>query len=165
MATEFEYLWKRRHDALYTVRMNRMYYRKREKFFEVCDRSIKAFSIIASSAALYRATNADSMSAILLGVVALNAVSLVFGLAERALRSSKLATDYAAIEASIASAGERAFTEADVTKWDADMSALGAHDPAGLRTLLLMVQNELDASMGKPVDHIPLLRRMTAHIA
>lgn len=160
-----DYLWARRHEVLYQVRLSALYHRKRERFLSFWDRAITAIAIIGGSAAFGGVGGPDLARYAAAGIAITSTFGLVFALAERARLHSEMARQFINLEARIRRQGERTFTEEQVADWRAEVTELEASEPPALGALVLACQNELAQAAGE-AGHIRRLswwRRLTMH--
>ncbi|MFA6312647.1 MAG: hypothetical protein WC681_14285 [Sterolibacterium sp.] len=163
---DFSYLWDKRHETLYRVELSILYHKKRERFFEVCDKLAKAIAVIGGSAAFAQLGGAEVMAYVGAGIVATSTLSLVFGLSDRSRRHAELAMNFRQIEAEIVARGERDFTETEVSVWASKVRMLESSEPAALGALVTICQNELAIAQGQPnkIVTVPLMHRALAHL-
>jgi hypothetical protein len=144
------YLWKKRHAVLYHAELSSLYHRKRERFFALFDRGSKAFALIAGTAAfssLLETAEAKSYAGLVVALVTIP--GLVFGWADKARLHSDLAQKFTQIQAEIAQAGERDFTEQQLNEWSAKLRLIEATEPPALSALVKHCQNQLAAASGE----------------
>lgn len=162
-----EYLWTKRHDALYRAELSTLYHRRRERFFDTSDKIAKAVAVLGGAASLSTLIGADSIKWAAAMITVTSTISLVFGLSERARRHAELASSFKRLESKILSSGERDFTEADVNCWLSEVRSLEATEPAALSALVTDCQNRMARAVGQidAVRELSLFRRLTMHIA
>lgn len=166
MTDEAEYLWELRHRTLYRAELSKLYHRKREKFFDAADRLGKFVTVVAGAAAVATLVG-NEWRAVLAAIASLaGALSLVFGISERARRHSELANQHGMVVAEIIAAGERDFTEDDLKRWGTKLAQIEAGEPRTLAALTRQCQNDLAIAMDKPDSFFPLklYERMFLHI-
>jgi len=163
---ELDYLWHKRHDVLYRIELSILYHRKRERFFEVCDKVSKAVAVIGGSAAISRIGGQDAMAYLAAAIVVTSTLALVFGLSDRSRRHAELAANFRHLEAEIISKGERDFTESDVSLWASKERMLESTEPPALGSLVKICQNELAVAQGQAnkVVNVSWWRRAVAHV-
>lgn len=151
-----QYLWKLRHDTLYRAELSKLYHRKREKFFDAADRLGKFVTVVAGAAAVATLVG-DQWRAVLAAIASLaGALSLVFGISERARRHADLASQHGQLIADIVGVGERDFTEDDIKRWCAKLALIEAGEPKTLSALTRQCQNELAVARDQPDMVFPL---------
>lgn len=157
------YRWGKRHEVLYDVELSTIYHRRRERFFDGCDKVVKACAVLGGSAALTTVFGQETVS-IAVAIVTIPAtLSLVFGLSERACRHSFFARDYKALQADIVRRGEYDFGDEDLNAWRARILSLESSEPRQLTALVTLCQNEI-ARRTKAEEHpLPLHQRLLAH--
>jgi hypothetical protein len=151
-----QYLWKRRHSIVYRARLSSLYHRRRERFFELCDRWIKAIAVIGGASTMAKVLDQDAL--VLTGAIITvsSAIGLVFGLSERARRHAELAADFKKLEAAIVAAGETTFTEAQLAEWESQAVMLESKEPQTLGALVVICQNEIATAENHPDTIVPL---------
>jgi hypothetical protein len=149
---ESDYLWGRRHAALYRVELSALYHQKRERFFDFCDRGAKVVSIVGGSAALYKLSDNEVVAIAAAAITVVSALSLVLGFGEKARRHSELARNFKQVQAEMLRIGERDYDEDHLRDWEARIALLEASEPASLGVLVRICQNELASVKpdGKP---------------
>ncbi len=158
-----QHQWKRRSDLMYQTELSSLYHRKRERFFDLCDRFAKAVAIIGGSAAISRVADGPVLMVIAALIAATSAFSLVFSFSERARKHSELAREFCELGAKIAREGETDFSEKHLAEWDAAIRMLEAAEPATLGALVLLCQNQLAGSrMGATTYPLVWFKRFTA---
>jgi hypothetical protein len=163
---ENDYLWKRRHDALYRAELSAMYHRKREWFYARLDSVAKAIAIIGGSAALANLGGAELVKWTAAIITVTSTLSLVFDLSGKARLHGDLASRFINLLAQIHERGERSFGEDDVTRWIVTLCEAETAEPLTLSTLVILCQNQLAQAAGQldKVIHLPWWRRITAHL-
>lgn len=159
--------WGRRHRILRRIETSVCYHRKRERFFEISDRVVKAIALFGGSSAFVNLVGADKQLAfatIATAVIALGAaIALVFGFAERGKRHGDLARNFLELEAQIVGKGEHDFNDADLDAWEARTRTLELSEPAGLNALVVICQNEVQSAAGHKPVALPRMHRLLAH--
>jgi hypothetical protein len=163
---EFDELWKRRHRVLYRIELSVLYHRKRERFLDTVDRLIKTVALIGGSAAIAKASDADTVVKVGVAVALTSAASLVFAFSERARRHAEFARSFGELAANLLQKGEHNFAEEDLDDMDAKVRHLESTEPATLGALVVICQNELAVAQDHPeyVRPLPLHQRMLAHL-
>lgn len=158
-----DYLWGARHALIYRIELSTLYHHKRERFFEMLDKGGKAVSVLGGSAALANLASRPTLLAIGVAITATSTLSLVAGLSDRSKRHAELARNFRNLEAEVIAAGERDFTEAQLSSWAAKERSLEASEPPALSVLIVVCQNELAAAAGSrgKVVPLPFLKRLT----
>lgn len=160
---EADYLWSTRADLLFRVRLSTLYHQKRERFFELLDKCVKAVSVIGGSAALSRLTTPNVLLAIAATITATSTLALVFSFSERSKRHAELARTFRNLEGEIVAAGERDYKESDLSEWTAKERSLESSEPPALGMLVVACHNELSVALGHRdrVVSIPFVKRLT----
>jgi hypothetical protein len=130
LALEFEYLWKRRAALQLRTLMNRIYYQERQRIFETREGIIKVISILGGSLAFSRLAEPAMVQWCAAVITISSAASLVFGFGAKARDSAKRNSEWALLERDIELAGQRNFTEDDLSKWSARCNEIEAGEPA-----------------------------------
>ena len=164
MIDEAGYLWGRRDAILFRAQMSALYHRKRERAFDLADRTGKAIAIIGGSAAFAAIGEALFIKVVAATIAVTSTLSLVFGFSERSRKHSELAQKFCLLEASIVQKGEHDFEEHDVDQWQAEALRIEATDPPALSALVTLCQNELAIARNRPEAVVPvkLWRRILA---
>lgn len=146
--------WARRHEAVYACKLGGLYHRKRERFFDLLDKSTKAITVVLGGSLVtpYAREHAPIVGA---AVSAIGLLDLVYGYTDRKQRHKELADSFAHLLASIEAAGET-FAVADTYRWLADVHELDAKEPPALGTLVVLCQNEIAIAEGKPESVVPV---------
>ena len=162
---DFEYIWAERHSVLYRVELSVLYHLRRERFFDLSDKLAKVMSVIGGSAVIARVLPPNALTIVAVLITASSAVSLVFGLSDKAKRHSELAKNFRRLEGEIHGKGAKTFTDADVAVWNGKIRELEANEPASLSTLVILCQNDLAIAQNQPekLKKVGLLRKVTAH--
>lgn len=142
-------LWSLRHDVLYRAELSSLYHQKRERFFELLDKSAKAVSVFGGSAALLKAGSQTVI--IYLGVLItfVSVTALVFGFSERARRHSDLKRRYRILIAEIMACGEDDFYDQNIRSWNEKLFLIEAEEPPTLSMLVRECQNEMALAVGQ----------------
>ena len=160
-----DYLWNKRHSILYRIELSILYHQKRERFFDVWEKSAKAVAIIGGSAALANLAGSVGIKAIAALITVTSTIALVFGLSDRSKRHAELARNFRQLEAEIIQCGEREFSESDINTWESKERELETAEPPALSDLVKLCQNEIAIASGhtEMVVPIPMGRRLLAH--
>jgi len=159
-------MWQERHDLLYRLQLSVLYHRKRERFFDLCDKSVKAIAVIAASSAITPFVAGASLTALQLLIVVTATFALVFDWSDRARRHSDFAVRYAQLERAIMAAGVSDFSTDDLRRWAAECYEIQSGEPAALHGLVQVCQDELDMAAGSLVEpeRLKLWRKLCAHL-
>ena len=164
---EADFLWDERLYVQYRAELSTLYHRKRERFFALCDRSSKAASLIAGTAAFSSLLPSAEAKAWAGAVVAAATMpGLVMAWNDRARLHGELAQKFLAVEAEIVAKGKRDFTESDLNTWLAKLLAIEASEPPTLGGLTAVCHNQLATSNGNPESIVKIsgLKRFFIHI-
>jgi hypothetical protein len=156
-SSDEDFLWNERRYVNYRVELNVRYHRKRERFFALCDRWSKAFSLIAGTAAFSSLVPSPKGKSIAGLIVALSAMpALVFSWSDKARLHADLAQKFLALEAEIVKVGKRNFTEDQINEWHSKILTIEASEPPGLSVLEAICHNSIMDSLGEPERKIKL---------
>lgn len=138
----------RRHDAKYLAKLGFLYHRKRERFFDLCDKVTKSATVLLG-AALFAQYFRDIAPWVGAAVSAVGLLALVFGYADRKQRHKEIADGYATMLGKIEGCGaSHSLSEAD--QWHLELRQMDAKEPPTLGTLVVICQNEIAIAEGKP---------------
>lgn len=152
MPTDAEHA--RHHTAVYLCKLGNLYHRKRERFFDLCDKCTKSATVVlgASLLAVHVKDHAPLVGA---AVSALGLLALVFGYSDRKQRHKELAESFSTLQATIESTGQR-YTPEQLDQWHAEVQRINAKEPPALGTLVVLCQNEIAVAEGKPDSVVPV---------
>ncbi len=164
-STEYDYLWKRRHDIKARALMNRMYYQERQRIFEFREGAIKAVSIVAGSIAFAKVTDPHILQTCAAFITLASTFSLVFGYGQKARDSIQRSIEWTQLEHDIDAAGERDFTEQHLNQWTARAHEIEAGEPSAHKILMERCWERTAEALGSTVEsrlnfftrHCPLL--------
>lgn len=125
-----DYLWSRRSGLKVRVLSNCMYQQDRARVHELREGMAKAASLVAGSVALSRVVPAQWIEWCLALICAVTTLSLVFGWGAKSRDASRRATEWMALDRDIEAAGERAFTEEQLSAWYARAAEIEFGEPA-----------------------------------
>ena len=128
--TEFEYLWSRRSDVRLRALTNRIYYQERQRIFELREGIIKVISIFGGSLAFAKMASPGWVGWCAATITLCTAASLVFGFGTKARDSAKRSSEWALLERDIELAGEREFTELNLSTWRSRCNEIEAGEPS-----------------------------------
>lgn len=132
-----------RHGVQYRVQLSTIYHRKRERFFALLDRLGKACALIAGTAVFSKLLLEDFKAYAGLFVAVVTLLSLVFSWADKARLHNELAQKFFQVQAAIAAAGERGFTEEQINLWKSQIHLIEVGEPPTLSGLVQLCQNQL----------------------
>lgn len=137
----------RHHEAVYMSKLGFLYHRKRERFFDLCDKLTKSLTVLlgASLLATYIREYVPFVGVTVSGI---GLLALVFGYSDRKQKHKELAEAYAVLQSTIASLGSK-YEESDLNKWHNELQQLNAKEPPTLGTLVVLCQNEIAIAEGK----------------
>lgn len=166
------HVWGRRGACLHKLRVSALYHLRHARFFEICDRIVTAFAIIASAGAvlsmlqpLQPLLGPVKVEIWLAGAVTIvSTIGLVFAFSQKARTHTELARDFRRLLAAIERAGQYP-REEQVDGFTADAIELDSLEPSPLNALLADCENQLAIGFtGKPIVQIPLAQRLLMHI-
>lgn len=163
------WLWTEQDALTYRVRISAAYNGRRERFFNVWERLLQAFTAITATAAFADLAGKDyngipgvaSWFAFAAAVASI--VPLVLNLAGNAQRHGQLKTGFRSLLASIYSAGTE-LTEDQIVAFKAKVTELEAGEPAAMPAVVIACQNEIAASEKKPLFPLTLWERCWMHV-
>lgn len=163
--TEDKYLWDKRHTILYRIELSVLYHLKRERFFDLWEKTSKAIAIIGGSAVFASIVGELGLKIIAATITVTFTLALVFGFADRSKRHAELAHKFKLLESKVIERGERDFTEDDLKTWEAQTRFMEASEPPALNALVVLCQNELATASGHTdhIVHLPWYRKLLAH--
>lgn len=149
--------WEKRHEILERIEITIRYHQKRERFFEVSDKWVKAFAIVGSTVAFANLAGDGLVRRTAAAAIAITTtLSLVFGFTERTKKHAELARKFRELEARIRGRGETQFGETELASWEQEERMLEASEPPALNTLVVICQNEIFVAAGKLDRVVPI---------
>ena len=144
----------RLHGVIYCSKLGVLYHRKRERFFDLCDKVTKSLTVVlgASLLASYVKDAAPVVGAV---VSSIGLLALVFGYTDRKQRHKELAEAYCELLASADVIGI-VCTPAEVNQWHSEFHKINAKEPPSLGTLVVLCQNEIAIAEGKLESVVPV---------
>lgn len=139
--------WKQRSDALNRAWVQVRYHRRRQRFFDLLDKSIKSLTIVLGASLLGQALR-DYLPLLALGISALGLLSLVFGYGDRKQQHKELAEQAANLVASIEEVPAGELTPTKTASWNAEYARLCAKAPPPLKTLSIICEHEQASAEG-----------------
>jgi hypothetical protein len=154
---ELGYLWSRRSAIQLRALMNRIYYQERQRIFEAREGVIKVIAILGGSLAFSKIADAELVQWCAAIITTSTAASLVFGFGAKARDSAKRNSEWTLLERDIELAGQRDFTEADVSRWTVRCNEIEAGEPAAHPALMERCYQRACTALGHtPEAAIPL---------
>lgn len=151
------YLWRRRHDTIYHVQVSVLYHLKRERFFDILDKTCSVVTAAAATAAvgviLKKSDTLDVTAAAV--TAALSLVPLVLNPADRARKHGQAAAEFRRLQAECERTGER-WSEVQCDQFAGRVVELEATEPAPLCALVIDCQNQLNVASGKASHNVRL---------
>lgn len=146
---KFRYLWERRAAIQLRALANRIYYQERQRIFETREGIIKVISILGGSLAFSKLAVNDLVQWCAALITISSAASLVFGFGAKARDSAKRNSEWALLERDIERAGQRDFTEENLSTWAARCNEIEAGEPAAHPGLWEACYQRACASLGQ----------------
>ncbi|MYN04243.1 hypothetical protein GTP41_19305 [Pseudoduganella sp. DS3] len=152
-------------EVKFRAELSALYHQKRERFFELFDKLSKVANLFAGSAALWKAADSKSLSAVAIVMSVSSALALVFSWSERARRHSELARSYRDVLTKIALEGEESLELKTINSWASELCAIEAKEPPSLAALVVACHNELAIARNQDSEYHPqsLLVRCSMH--
>ncbi|MBK9440737.1 MAG: hypothetical protein IPN53_05220 [Comamonadaceae bacterium] len=144
-------LHHRHHELIYLTKLGFLYHRKRERFFDLCDKTTKSLTVLLG-ASLLASYVKDLAPAVGAAVSGMGLLALVFGYTDRKQRHKELADGFANVQAAAQAVGDEC-TLQQVNQWHAQVHQLNAKEPPTLGTLVVLCQNEIAIAEGHR-DHV-----------
>ena len=145
---EYQYLWRRRNEIKVRTLTNRLYQQERQRIFELREGAVKAASIFASTVAFANLTHPEIIKWCAAVVSVGSIAALVFGFGNKARDSAKRSTEWTHLERDIDAAGQRDFTEAQLSQWESQANEIEAGEPAPHPGLLECCYQRACTSLG-----------------
>lgn len=148
-------LWNRRQDLRVRALANRRYQLERQRVMEWREGAVKVASLAAGSVAVTRVAEAALIYSAVAVIFVGTSSSLVFGWGNKARDAAKRAAEWVAIDADIAEAGERDFSEEQLNSWEARCNRIESGEPAPNQVLLECCQQLACNALGRTAsgDH------------
>lgn len=147
-------LLARRHELIYCLKLGVSYHRKRERFFDMCDKGTKTLTVILGGSLL--ATYIKDIAPIIgAAVSAVGLLALVYGYTDKKQKHKELADAFSELYAKVEAAG-RAPASSALDGWLSELHKLNAKEPPCLGTLVVLCQNEIAIAEGKPESVVPV---------
>lgn len=147
-------LWERRHDALYKANITARYHRKRQRFFDLLDKSTKAATVLLGASLLGEPIK-KYLPFVAACISGLGLLALVFGYGDRKQAHKELAEAATLLVAKIEEVPTALLTDALTTQWLAEHSRLNSREPPSLKTLVILCEREQAIANGHP-EHVPM---------
>lgn len=159
------HLWDRRCAVVYKARLSTLYHLKRERFFDMLDKTASSATAIAATAAVGTLLkNHESLDVTVALITAgLSLVPLVFNPAMKARHHGQLAADFKRLLADCERAGEH-LTDKQCDDFTSRLMDIAAAEPAPMAALVADCQNQLSLATGEgPVARIGFLGGLLKH--
>ena len=144
--------WQRRHAVAYGVGVSYSYHRKRQRFFDLLDKSTRAAMVLLGASLLGEPLK-QHLPLVAGAISGLGLLSLVIGYGERKQCHKELAEAFMQVRSAVDLVDFDDVTAARLTGWEADLSRLNGREPPTLNALVTICQNEQSAAMGR-LDHV-----------
>jgi hypothetical protein len=159
-----DWLWDEQEKLVYRVRLSAAYNGRRERFFNVWERLLQAFTALTATAAFSDLAGKDGTLAkwFALAAAVASILPLVLNLSGNAQRHGQLKSGFKSLLANIYAAGTE-LTEQQINEFRAKATELEAGEPAGMPAVVIACQNEIAANERKPIHRLNFWERCTMH--
>jgi hypothetical protein len=155
--------WNRRHSVLHRTYVTYRYHRRRQRFFDLADKSTKAMTVLLGASLMgdFVKQNLPFFASAISG---LGLMALVFGYGERKQTHKELAETSMQLIAKIEETTTKQLTDEKAGHWEAELARLNSREPPALKTLVIICEHEQSTAMGHPdlVKRPNFLRRLIA---
>lgn len=159
-----QWLWDEQEALIHRVCVSAAYHGRRERFFNLWERFLQAFTAITATAAFADLSVKDSTTTkwFLFLAAAASIVPLVANLAGNAQRHGQLKTGFKSLLATIYAAGTE-LTEPQILAFKSKVSELESGEPAPMPGVIILCQNEIAARERKAVYPLTIWERCWMH--
>lgn len=133
--------WSVRCDILFKAWVQVRYHRRRQRFFDLVDKSTKALTV-ALGASLLGETVKKSLPEVASAISVLGLMALVFGYSDRKQTHKELAELAAKLASDICEVDYETLNSSHASKWQAEYARLALKSPPPLKNLTLMCERE-----------------------
>ena len=157
-------MWVQRCGLLYKAWVQVRYHRRRQRFFDMVDKSTKAITLLLGASLFGKHLN--TLTWVATGISALGLMALVFGYGDRKQLHKELAEQAAGIVAAIEETPVAGLTPNCIAQWAGQYARFCAKAPPPLKTLTLLCEHEQSCMDGHP-NHIEtpwLWRRLLSQV-
>lgn len=157
-----ERLRHRRYSTVYRIRLSALYHLKRERFFDLVDKTFSAVTVAAATTAVGALLQLSGPKGLLeltatAIAAAMSVTRLVFNPSSAARRHGQAAAEFRHLLAECEHAGER-WAESQCDQFAGRVVELEASEPAPLAALVANCQNQLAIASGAPENVVTLTR-------
>lgn len=149
----YDAAWKGRCAALNVALVTLRYHRRRQRFFDLLDKSTKAATVILGASLLGQQMK-TVLPLVASAISCLGLMALVFGYGDRKQAHKELAEQAALLAAKVEELPVAQLDDAAVRGWQAELSRLNAKEPPALRTLVEICEWEEACREGHK-NHVP----------
>lgn len=142
-------VWERRCTTLFRAWVQVRYHRRRQRFFDLWDKSTKAITVVLGASLLGQFVNVK-FPWLAAAITSLGLLALVFGYGDRKQQHKELAERAAELVGAIEQVPVGELTPANTAIWNAEYARLCAKAPPPLKALTLLCEWEQAAAEGHP---------------
>lgn len=148
----WQILWGQRCSVWHRTIVTLSYHRKRQRFFDLADKTTKAATVLLGGT-LLGAELKTLVPLIASAIAGLGLLALVFGYGDRKQTHKELAEAAAQLAAKIEGTPVSDIDDATTRCWDADLMRLNQKEPPALATLVQICEWEQACASGHP-EHV-----------
>lgn len=157
-------MWTQRCGLLYKAWVQVRYHRRRQRFFDMVDKSTKATTLLLGASLFGK--HLDTLNWVATGISALGLMALVFGYGDRKQVHKELAEQAAGIVASIEEVPVGKLSPDTIAQWAGQYARFCSKAPPALKTLTVLCEHEQSCMDGHP-NHVVrpwLWRRLISQV-
>lgn len=157
-------MWTQRCGLLYKAWVQVRYHRRRQRFFDMVDKSTKATTLLLGASLFGK--HLDTLNWVATGISALGLMALVFGYGDRKQVHKELAEQAAGIAASIEEVPVGKLSPDTIAQWAGQYARFCSKAPPPLKTLTVLCEHEQSCMDGHP-NHVVrpwLWRRLISQV-
>jgi hypothetical protein len=161
--SEYGLAWNRRHNVLYRAYVTYRYHRRRQRFFDLADKTTKAMTVVLGASLLGDFVK-QQLPYIASAISGLGLMALVFGYGERKQTHKELAETSMQLIAKIEETTANQLLDEKAGQWEAEFARLNSREPPALKTLVIICEHEQSTAMAYPdlIKRPNFLRRLVA---
>lgn len=144
--------WDYRSELLNWAYITYRYHRKRQWFFDLCDKLTQAASVVVGLAVVSGKTMSDYLPVIGFAIAALGVLALVFGYSERKQTHRDIADKARQLAGDIQPVPDAELTSELLIKWEGLRTGIDVLEPPNLKTLVAKCEWEQAVAEGHK-DH------------
>lgn len=141
--------WNARSEILNWAYITYRYHRKRQWFFDLCDKVTQAASVIMGLAVFGKPVQ-DHLPALGITIASLGVLALVFGYADRKQCHREIADLARQLAGEIAAVLDAQLSDADLARWELRRTDIDVREPPNLKTLVEKCEWEQACAEGYP---------------